>query len=71
MSLEAMTQTEVKDPSYKHISDSILAITSGGREQGHDQETIRVMLHTFGQAASSSSISNSALDGPCEVRRRY
>ena len=53
MSLETITQTEVKDPAYSKIAEAVLTVASGGREQGHDQETIRVMLHTFSQAVSA------------------
>lgn len=73
MNLEAMTQTEVKDPPFGKIAEALLLITEGGRDQGHDQETIRVMLHTFGQtisaASSSSHISNTIAGVEC--KRRY
>lgn len=70
MSLETITQTEVKEAEYGKIASAILAITNGGREQCHDQETIRVMLHTFAQAATSQERVNSALAG-CDAKRHY
>ena len=70
MSLETITQTEVKDPAYNKLADAILAITNGGREQCHDQETIRVMLHTFAQAATPQERVNSALSA-CDGKRHY
>ncbi len=70
MSLETITQTEVKDPAFSKIADAILALTNGGREQCHDQETIRVMLHTFAQAATSQERTNSGLVG-CDAKRHY
>lgn len=70
MSLETITQTEVKEAEYDKIANAILAITNGGREQCHDQETIRVMLHTFAQAATSQERVNSALVA-CEGPKRH
>ena len=66
MSLETMTQTEVKDPAYAKIAEAILTITDGGREQCHDQETIRVMVHAFARAVTARDS-----DTPCEVPRRH
>ncbi len=71
MSLETITQTEVKDPAYGKIADAILAITNGGREQCHDQETIRVMLHTFAQAAVATERHASSLMPGAECIKRY
>lgn len=68
MSTEHMTQTEVKDPAFSKIADAILAITNGGREQCHDQDTIRVMLHAFGQAAAAQLHLSSI---GCEMLKRY
>jgi hypothetical protein len=70
MSLETVTQTEVKDPEHRKIAEAVLAVAGGGREQGHDQETIRVMLHTFGQAVSAGAHANS-IGNPAECIRRY
>jgi hypothetical protein len=71
MSLETITQTEVKDPTYSKIADAILVITNGGREQCHDQETIRVMLHTFAQASATTGNSNGAGVLGCGAKRHY
>lgn len=65
-----MVQTEVKDPAFGAIAKAILDITSGGREQCHDQETIRVMLHTFGQAASVTAHFVNSVSG-AECIKRY
>lgn len=70
MSLETMTQTEVKSAPHREIAEAILALTFGGREQAHDQETIRVMLHTFGQAASAQSHLGNSIGG-AECIKRY
>jgi hypothetical protein len=67
MSLETMTQTEVKDPAYSKIAEAVLSITAGGREQGHDQETIRVMLHAFAQTSNASAAGQTN----CLEPRRY
>lgn len=71
MSLKTMTQTEVKAPEFDKIADAILAITNGGREQCHDQDTIRVMLHTFGQVVSEQTRPShpSAIANECKVSR--
>lgn len=71
MSLETITQTEVKEPAYNKLADAILAITNGGREQCHDQETIRVMLHTFAQATASADRHASGLMPGAECIKRY
>lgn len=71
MSLETITQTEVKDPTYGKIADAILAITNGGREQCHDQETIRVMLHTFAQATTAQERAHMTVGLGCSDVKRY
>lgn len=55
MASEHITQSEVKDPPYGKIAEAILSITGGAKEQGHDQETIRVMLHSFNSATSAQA----------------
>lgn len=68
MNIETMTQTEVKEPPYRQIAEAVSAVAASGQELGMDQETIRVMLHTFSQAVQQPhGVGNLTLGG-CEKR---
>lgn len=45
---------DVPAPSYKTAADSILAIATQMKDCGHDQETIRVALHSFVETVKTS-----------------
>lgn len=48
--MHTRSETIAPPPAYGDVAKQVIAIASAGRKEGHDQETIRVMLTTFGQA---------------------
>lgn len=57
MSSEVTQSIKVAPVPFKAIGDSIVALASSLKADGHDQETIRRALDAF-QCATSSSASN-------------